>query len=99
MEATRQVVKRITRCKDPRVREAFDSLVQRLRDDPQYVPPDKRAVWRKAFPGMPNHRHANLPDGWRAAWSVVPRDQDVVVVVIFVGTHKEYEKTYGFRTQ
>ena len=85
------------KCRVPGVADAFRSIVERLRSDPQFVVTDKKEIWRKAFPDLPNHRHTNLPGAWRMAWSVIRQGTDQVVLVVFLGSHEAYEETYGFR--
>lgn len=100
IEATRGVLKARAKCRTPGVAEAFDRLVEALRLDERYGgPPDKAGVWQPVWPDIPNHRHANLPGAWRACWTSRPEGPDVIVTILFLGTHKEYERLYGFTTQ
>lgn len=97
--ATYAVMKRLEKDVAPGVRAAFGGLVDRLRADPRFVAPDKRTIWGKAWPDVPNHRHDDLPGAWRVAWTIRAEDGEEKVTVLFLGTHKEYEKLYGFRKQ
>ena len=94
------VAKRIQRGLPNRVVPAFEELKQQLRRDPRFVAPDKREIWKKPFPDIPNHRHADLPGAWRASWTIQNMDAGSVerVTIIFLGTHKEYDRLYGFKT-
>lgn len=96
VEGTAAVVKRREKCKIEKVRVGFSDLLALLRDNPYFVVPDKASIWRKAFPKIPNHRHADLPEGWRVSWTVMRDGERAKVLVVFLGTHKEYETTYGF---
>ncbi len=82
------------------VMPAWSKLKSQLVDDPRFVRPDKRAVWGKAFPDIPNHRHADLPGAWRACWTIRTEsgESHEVVTVVFLGTHKRYDRVYGFST-
>ncbi len=98
--ATPSVIKRIKKGLPKNVEPAWEDLKAKLREDPRFVGPDKRRVWRKAFKEIPNHRHANLPAAWRASWTIYNIDggQRERVTVLFLGTHKEYDRLYGFAT-
>lgn len=96
--ATPAVVKRIRKGLPTSVEPAWEDLKARLRRDPRFVAPDKRTTWRKAFKDIPNHRHADLPNAWRAAWTIYSVDGGERVTVIFLGSHKEYDRLYGFST-
>lgn len=96
--ATPSVVKRIEQGLPKDVAKAWNELKTQLRKDARYVRPDKREVWGKAFPNIPNHRHADLPGAWRASWTIRATEGGEQVTVIFLGTHKEYDRLYGFRT-
>jgi len=94
------VANRILRGLPKAVTEAFEELKQQLRRDPRFVAPDKREIWKKPFPNIPNHRHADLPGAWRVAWTIrnVDGGSGERVTVLFLGTHKEYDRLYGFHT-
>lgn len=98
--ATPAAGRRLAKGLPARVDSAWKALKERLRVDAQFVPPDKRTVWGTAFPDVPNHRHADLPDGWRATWTIrnVAGGTREAVTVLFLGTHKEHETLYGFTT-
>ncbi len=95
--ATPTVIKRIAKGLAPGVRAAWEGLVRQLKKDPRFVVVDKKEVWGKAWKDAPNHRHADLPSAWRAAWTIRSSDGKERVTVLFLGTHKEYEELYGFR--
>lgn len=42
---------------------------------------------------------SDLPDGWRATWTVRSLGTKRIVTILFFGTHKEYEELYGFAKQ
>lgn len=96
VEGTSAVVKRREKCRSSKVLEAFRRLVDQLGKDPFFVVPDKASIWRKGFPDIPNHRHADLPEAWRAGWTVIREGEKTKVLVVFLGTHKEYDNSYGF---
>ena len=98
--ATPSVVRRIERGLPAKVRSAFEDLKSQLRSDPRFVRPDKREIWKKPFPEIPNHRHADLPDAWRTAWTIqnVGGGSHERVTILFLGTHKQYDRLYGFQT-
>lgn len=98
--ATPAVIKRLKKGIPKSVEPAWEALKASLRDDPRFVKPDKREIWRKAFREIPNHRHADLPGAWRACWTIYNLDggQRERVTVLFLGTHKEYDRLYGFAT-
>lgn len=96
--ATPAVLKRIKKGLPKTVGPAWEDLKTQLGRDPRFVVPDKRKIWRKAFKDIPNHRHADLPGAWRASWTIYSVDGKERVTVIFLGTHKEYDRSYGFRT-
>lgn len=82
------------------VAPAWEELKDKLRQNPRFVPPDKRQVWAKAFKAIPNHRHADLPSAWRACWTIynIEGGERERVTVIFLGSHKRYDRLYGFAT-
>jgi hypothetical protein len=98
--ATPRVIGRLERGLPKSVAPAFEDLKDRLRQDPRFARPDKREIWTKPFPEIPNHRHADLPGAWRASWTVQNIDggRRERVTILFVGTHKEYDRLYGFQT-
>lgn len=98
--ATPAVVKTIEKGLPKPVGPAWEELKEKLRQDPRFVKPDKREIWSKAFRNIPNHRHANLPLAWRACWTIqnIGGGQRERVTVLFLGTHKKYDRLYGFST-
>lgn len=94
------VARRIGRGLPKAVQPAFDDLKERLRTDPRFVGPDKKERWKKPFPDIPNHRHADLPTAWRACWTIRNMDGGTRerVTILFLSTHKEYDRLYGFQT-
>lgn len=96
--ATPAVIKRIKKGLPKAIEPAWKNLKAQLRRDPRFVAPDKRTIWRKTFKDIPNHRHTDLPGVWRASWTIYNVDGGERVTVIFLGTHKEYDRLYGFRT-
>lgn len=82
------------------VGKAFEAVKRRLQEDPWFCRADKKTVWSKVWPDVPNHRHADLPDAWRCCWTVRIKNDgvDYDVTVLFLGTHKEYDRLYGFHT-
>lgn len=94
------MARRIERGLPKAVAAAFEDLKDQLRQDPRFVRPDKREIWKKAFPAIPNHRHDDLPGAWRVSWTIQNIDSGSRerVTVLFVGTHKEYDRLYGFST-
>lgn len=96
--ATPAVVKRLKKGLPKQVDPAWAKLKAQLWRDPRFVVPDKDTIWRKAFKRIPNHRHADLPGAWRASWTIYSIEGGERVTVIFLGTHKEYDRLYGFKT-
>ena len=98
--ATPAVIKRIKKGLPKSVEPAWEDLKAKLREGARFVRPDKREVWRKAFKAIPNHRRADLPGAWRACWTIYTLDggEHERVTVLFLGTHKEYDRLYGFAT-
>ena len=96
--ATPPVLKRIQKGLPKAVEPAWEQLKARLRHDPRFVAPDRRTIWRKAFKDIPNHRHTDLPSAWRCSWTIYNIDGGERVTVVFLGTHKEYDRLYGFQT-
>jgi hypothetical protein len=95
-----RVLKRLAKGTPPGVLAAWDDLKAKLRTDPRFMAPDRKTIWGKAFPGIPNHRHEDLPAAWRAAWTIRNSESGTkeLVTVLFVGSHKEYDDLYGFAT-
>ncbi len=82
------------------MKESIERAIEQLANDPLLTGPDQRKIWEPVFPELENHRHVDLRSGWRLCYSVVPRrGQSPLVIVVFLGTHKEYERKYGFKTQ
>lgn len=96
MGATPPVLRRLAKCRTPGVKESFERLVARLRENPRFVTPDQRTIWARPWPDLPNHRHHDLPGAWRACWTVRHGSRGDLVTLVFLGTHKEYEECYGF---
>ncbi len=98
--ATPRVIRRLEKGLPKAVAPAFEDLKDQLRQDPRFVGPDKREIWKKPFPEIPNHRHADLPHAWRASWTIqnVDGGRRERVTILFIGTHKEYDRLYGFQT-
>jgi hypothetical protein len=98
--ATPTVAKRLQKGLPQTVDTAWTNLKHQLGTAPRFVGPDKRDVWKQAFPDIPNHRHSDLPDAWRACWTIrnINDGEGERVTVVFLGTHKEYDRLYGFRT-
>lgn len=79
--------------------ESFHRCLDTIASAPEAFAPDKAAVWAGAWPDLANHRHVNLRRGWRLCYTVARRaGEEPLVIVVFLGTHKEYERRYGFRT-
>ncbi len=98
--ATPAVLKRVKRGLPKAVAPAWEDLKSKLRSDPRFVKPDRRKIWSQSFKDIPNHRHADLPCAWRASWTIrnIDGGQGERVTVIFLGTHKQYDRLYGFAT-
>lgn len=98
--STPAVQKRIQKGLPAAAAKGWDVLKGQLRTNPRYVGTDKREIWQKAWPDIPNHRHADLPGAWRACWTIRNLDAGTKeqVTVLFLGTHKEYDELYGFAT-
>ena len=98
--ATPSVIKRLKKGLPKKVEPAWEELKDQLRTDPRFVSPDKREIWKKAFKDVPNHRHSDLPGAWRASWTIynTPGEEGERVTILFVGSHKEYDRLYGFAT-
>ena len=94
---TKGAAKRLRRTMPPRIRGAAQSTLNRLAKDPYEIPPDGKGSWQKVW-GSPNHWHVNLPEGWRLCYTIMHDELGVpFVLVLFVGTHREYDHKYGFR--
>ena len=47
----------------------------------------------------PNLWRLPLPQGWRMLYTVIGLAEDVTqVVILWIGTHKEYDRLFGYRT-
>lgn len=97
MGATPSVGRRIAKGLPKGLDDAWLKLIQTLKANPRFVTVDKKVIWAKAWADVPNHRHADLPGAWRAAWTIRAADGNEKVTVLFLGTHKEYEEMYGFK--
>jgi hypothetical protein len=93
------VLRRLARAPN-HVAAAFQRRLDVLSETGPVGPPDREVIWRRAFAEYENHRHMDLPDGWRMGYTNETRKGlPSRIVVVFLGTHKEYERKYGFRTQ
>lgn len=98
--ATNAVARRLDKGLPAKVQADWHALKEQLRRDPRFLVPDKKEIWGKAFRDVPNHRHADLAQGWRASWTIRNADggKKELVTVLFLGPHKEYDALYGFST-
>jgi hypothetical protein len=95
---TKAVAKRLKRIRYPQIERAVERAFDQLKANPFVPRPDKERNWKDAFPGIANHRHVDLPHGWRMGYTVDSRrDLPDRVIVVFLGTHREYDHKYGFR--
>jgi mRNA-degrading endonuclease RelE of RelBE toxin-antitoxin system len=39
-----------------------------------------------------------LPGGWRLLYTVLVQEKDRGILVLWIGTHKEYDRLFGYRT-
>lgn len=96
LAAVPAAARRIAKLDASRRREVDDTL-ERLRASPVERPPDKAAIWKRVFPALQNHHHIDLRDGWRLCYSVdTSHKTSWRIIVVFDGTHNEYERVYGF---
>lgn len=96
--ATPAVVKRLGRRVPPDIQRSFEQAVEQLAADPFVPHPDRGRNWKDAFPDIQNHRHMDLRDGWRLGYTVDSlKDEAGRVIVVFFGTHREYDHKYGFK--
>lgn len=59
----------------------------------------QRALWPKPFRLFPNLFRLALPQGRRALYTIrAAPDEDVkgVVEIVWIGTHKEYDRLFGY---
>jgi len=94
------VRKRLAKKDAVRVLPAYSHLLDALGVDPSdqgdYVPRDR---WPRDFRGLPNLYRARLPEGWRVVYTIVRierNDPDAHLYVLLVGTHKEYDRLFGY---
>lgn len=87
------------------VQRALRKLAARLADDPQageYVPVsdvhNKLTIkkWERRVGRPRNLYKLELPDGWRALYTVGSRGSDRLVMVLEVVDHKQYERIMGY---
>lgn len=86
-----------------RAREAWEGLLARkpfLLADPGWGEPVPRSRIPRVFRGLPNlYLIPELPHRFRALYSVLRRPGTPIVVVIeWVGDHKEYDRLFGYHT-
>lgn len=97
VEALVAVQKRMRKRVPGRIQDAFQGAIELLARDPYGPSPDMKRSWRDVWGDLPNHRHLDLPDGWRLCYTIVEApEQEAVVRILFVGTHREYDHKYGF---
>lgn len=89
----------------PAVRAKLRALARKLADDPQsgeYVPVadvHRKATlkaWEARVGAVRNLYKLELPDGWRALYTVGSRGVQRVAMVLEVADHKRYERLMGY---
>lgn len=87
------------------IQGALRDRAQHLARNPQageYVPlaqvPKKATVkkWERRVGRMRNLYKLELPDGWRALYTIGSRGADRIVLVLEVLDHKQYERAMGY---
>ena len=78
-------------------RRKLRQLGRRLREEPYLGDRIRQGLWPAKFRLMPNLYRLELPDGWRALYTVSthPRTGDMVKIV-WIGDHRQYERLFGF---
>lgn len=96
--ATPAVARRLRRRVPPDILRDFERAVEMLSHSADEVRPDRTGKWEKVFRALQNHRHVNLRDGWRLCYGIEPAmDGPPRIIIVFFGTHREYDHRYGFK--
>lgn len=83
-----------------RVKDALQGGVKgRLEKDPFAGDRIRRELWPKRFRGLANLFRIELPEAYRAVYTVLtfpgrPRE----VRIVWVGNHKRYDRLFGYAT-
>lgn len=83
-----------------RARIAWDALVTKresLEADTTLGDPIERSKWPKQFRERPNLNRLELPNGFRALYTVLfIQGEGHIVRIDWIGDHKEYDKLFGY---
>jgi hypothetical protein len=87
------------------VQEALRRQARTLAGDPQHgtfiavgrVPKETLRRWQARVGALPNLWKVDLPDGWRALYTIGSDGPLRVVIVIEVVRHKEYDRLLGYK--
>lgn len=95
--ANAAVFRRLRKASKP-VRLDFEKACRQLVTRAMEPKPDHPKAWNERFVDLNNHRHWDLRDGWRLCYTIETRnDGPPRVVLVFLGTHREYDHFYGFK--
>ena len=78
-------------------RRALRELAKRLRLEPFLGGRVARHLLPKEFRGLPNLFRLELPDGWRALYTVASNPSEGTQVrVVWIGSHSRYDRLFGY---
>ena len=78
-------------------RKKLREYAERLRREPFLGDRIRGHLVPKRFRGLPNLFRLELPQGWRALYTVASRPTEGVQIrVVWIGDHKRYERLFGY---
>ncbi|TLZ81326.1 MAG: hypothetical protein E6K05_06615 [Methanobacteriota archaeon] len=78
-------------------RKKLRELVVRLRREPFLGNRIRRKQIPRAFRGLPNLFRLELPDGWKALYTVASQAPfGSQLRIVWIGDHKRYERLFGY---
>ena len=76
-------------------RRKLRELARRLRDEPFLGNRIRREQVPHALADLPNLLRLELPESWRALYTVISTARGHHVRIVWIGDHKRYERLFG----
>ena len=77
-------------------RRKLRELAHRLRVEPYFGDRIRVELVPRPMRNLPNLLRLELPDGWRALYTVISTRRGHHVRILWIGDHKRYERLFGY---